>query len=149
MAEVSGGQKLEAALAAISSKLKRGGQVKVGFLSNAKYPDGTPVAMIAAIQDFGAPSRGIPPRPFFRTMVAKEQAGWPAEIAKDLVRTNYDVDQTLGRMGALIAGQLRESIVNTNEPALKPATIARKGSDKPLIDTGHMFQSVDFKVDTK
>ncbi len=149
MAEIKGGIKLRAALKEIGSRLDRGGSVKVGFLAGATYPDGKPVALIAAIQDFGAPSRGIPPRPFFRNMVAKEQKGWPAEIARDLERTDYDVEKTLARMGALIAGQLRQSVIDTNEPPLKPATIKRKGSAKPLVDTGVLLGSIDFLVETK
>ncbi len=146
--EVVGGAKLKQALEDIGRKLGRGGTLKVGFLSGASYPDGTPVAMIAAIQDFGAPAAGIPPRPFFRNMIAEKQESWPGEIERDLKRTDYDVDLTLARVGALIAGQLRQSIVDTNEPPLKPATIRRKGSSKPLVDTGVLLGSVDFEVES-
>jgi hypothetical protein len=45
-----------------------------------------------------------------------------------------------------IAGQLRESIIKTNAPPLSPRTIARKGFAKPLIDTSHMINSVDYEV---
>ena len=53
----------------------------------------------------------------------------------------------LGQTGEAIAGQLRESIINLTEPPLAPATVARKGSDKPLVDTGHMLASVDYEVE--
>lgn len=147
MAEVYGGDRLAARLKEIGDRLGKGGSVKVGFLSGAKYPDGTSVAMVAAIQDFGAPSVGIPPRPFFRNMVAKESRGWPDAIVTDLARTDYDVDRTLGRLGVLIEGQLRQSIVDTNLPPLKPATIRRKGFSKPLIDTSNMINSISSKVE--
>ena len=52
----------------------------------------------------------------------------------------------MGQVGALIAGQLQKSINETNNPPLSPRTIARKGFDKPLIDTGHMWNSVNFEV---
>lgn len=146
MSNVSGGEKLEAALNAIAKRLKRGAVVKVGFLEKATYPDGTRVALVAAIQDFGAPSVGIPPRPFFRNMVADKKDEWPAAVEGLLKKTDYDVDQTLALMGEGIAGQLRQSIVDTNDPPLKPATIARKGSAKPLVDTGNMLNSVDYEV---
>ena len=48
--------------------------------------------------------------------------------------------------GEAIAGQLRQSIVDTNSPALAESTIRRKGFSKPLVDTGHMLQSVDYEV---
>ncbi len=146
---IPGSPGLERALGDLAKKLKRGGKVRVGFLENAKYPDGTPVAMIAAIQDFGAPAAGIPPRPFFRNMVAAKQGEWPAAIEASLVATGYDVAQTLKQTGQGIVGQLRRSIEDTNEPPLKPATVRAKGFDKPLVDTGHMLNSVDFEVETE
>ena len=147
MAEVSGGGALVRKLAEIAKRVGAGGSVKVGFLAGATYPDGTPVAAVAAIQDFGAPRAGIPPRPFFRNMVAAKKDEWPAAIEKNLVATGYDVNVTLARVGEGIAGQLRQSIVDTNEPPLKPATSRRKGFDKPLVDTGHLLASVDYAVE--
>jgi hypothetical protein len=146
MAQVKGGDKLAAALGAIAKKLERGGTVEVGFLSDATYPDGTRVAMVAAIQDFGAPSRGIPPRPFFRNMVADKSGGWPDAISENLKATGYDVDKTLGQVGEGIKGQLQQSIVDFSGAPLAPATVKRKGSDKQLVDTGHLLASVDYKV---
>jgi hypothetical protein len=144
--KISGGQKLTAALAQIGDQLGRGGTVKVGFLSGATYPDGTSVALVAAVNEFGAPSRGQPPRPFFRNMVAKESPRWPASIAANLKANNYDVPKSLDQIGAAIAGQLRQSIVDLQSPPLKPSTIKRKGFSKPLIDHGIMLQSVSHEV---
>ncbi len=144
---VKGGDKLQAKLRELASKL-RGGSVRVGFLENATYPNGTPVAMIAAIQNFGAPRAGIPPRPFFTNMIAAKQKEWPSAVAGLLKSNEYDVTKTLQMTGEAVAGQLRQSIRDTNEPPLKPATIRRKGFDKPLIHTSHMINSVDYEVKT-
>lgn len=146
MASVRGGAKLEAALKAIGERISDASVVRVGFLENATYPDGKPVAMIAAIQEFGAPSVGIPPRPFFRHMIAEKSSEWPAAIAGLLRANNYDAAQTLGQTGEAVKGQLQQSIVDTNSPPLSPSTVARKGFDKPLVDTGHMLNSVDYQV---
>lgn len=142
-----GGEKLEARLAEIAANLGNGGVVRVGFLENATYPDGKPVALIALIQDGGAPAVGIPPRPFFRNMIANKQGEWPSAIAGLLVANDYNTDITLGQTGAAIAGQLRQSIINTNSPPLAQSTIDRKGFTKPLIETSHMINSVDFEVE--
>lgn len=147
MASFRGGAKLEARLAEIARDLGRGAVLRVGFLENATYPDGKPVAMIAAIQDFGAPAANIPPRPFFRNMIADKQREWPAAIA-GLLRTNdLDPARTLDQAGFAIGGQLRQSIIDTNTPPLAPSTIRRKGFDKPLIETSHMINSVDHEVE--
>jgi len=123
--------------------------LRVGFLEGAKYPDGTPIGMIAAIQNYGAPRAGIPPRPFFTNMIAEKKKEWPDAIANLLKTNNYDAEITLKITGASIAGQLRQSIVDTNEPPLKEATIRRKGFSKPLVDTKRMFKSISFEVNGK
>jgi len=146
VAVLTGGGKLDTALADVARKLASSDAVKVGFLEGATYPDGTSVAMVAAIQNFGAPARGIPPRPFFSNMVSAKSPGWGASLARVLKASNYDATTALRQMGAGIAGQLQTSITETNAPPLAEATIARKGFVKPLVDTGHMQDSVDFEV---
>jgi hypothetical protein len=130
----------------LARRLGRPATLKVGFLGNATYPDGKPVAMIAAINEYGAPSRGQPPRPFFRRMINAKQGEWPAAIAGVLQAQGNDVEKALDIAGAAIAGQLRQSIVDLVDPPLAPSTIARKGHDKPLVDTSHMLKSVDHEV---
>lgn len=145
---MSGGDKLQAALAKIVGRMKSADVVKVGFLSGATYPSGESVALVASVQEFGSSSQGIPPRPFFRTMIAKDAPGWGGEMAKVLKATDYDAAQTLGLMGERLKGQLQASIKATTSPALAPSTIAAKGFAQPLVDTGHMLNSVDFEVES-
>jgi len=151
---LTGGAALEKKLEAIARGLSRAARVKVGFLEGAIYPDGTSVPMVAAIQEFGAPAAGrkshpvvIPPRPFFRNMIAAKSKEWPKAMAVIARDHNYNADTVLRLMGEAIAGQLRESIINTNDPPNAPSTIAGKGFDSPLIDTSHMLDSVDFEVE--
>lgn len=145
---VRGGNKLSGALQKIAGGLVRGRVVQVGFMENATYPDGTLVALVAAVQDFGAPSHGIPPRPFFRNMVADKKDAWPGELGVVLRKENMDAEKSLEQMGARIKGQLQESITEFAGVPLRLATVARKGFDKQLIDTGHMLNSVDYRIKT-
>ncbi len=147
--DLSGGEAFEARMRQMASMLERPVFVRVGFLENATYPDGTPVAMIAAIQDFGAPRAGIPPRPFFRNMIAAKSPEWPEAIGALLVANDYDVNLTMAQVGEAVAGQLRQSLINTNSPPLAESTIARKGFSKPLVETGHMLNSIDYEVVTR
>lgn len=151
-------RRLQGRLTRMISGVSGAAEVRVGFLENSSYPDGTPTAMVAAIQEFGAPSAGIPPRPYFRTMVAAKREEWGPATGKLLVANGYDARRTLDLAGSAIAGQLRESIIALDSPPLSPATIARKsrggvgavhgvmGPEKPLVDTGHMLASVDHEV---
>jgi hypothetical protein len=146
MAEIQGGRKFEAYLEHMARQISTANSVKVGFLSSATYPNGTPVAMIAAIQNWGAPSVGIPARPFFTDMISKKSPEWPAAIAGLLKSHDYDAASTLRLTGEAVVGQLRQSIRDLNDPPLAPSTIKRKGFSKPLISTGHLLQSVDYEV---
>ena len=176
MVTLSGGDKLDAYLKELAKKVSTPGTLNVGFLEGATYPDGTPVATIAAIQNFGAPGRGIPPRPFFTHMIEKNADGWGPLLAQQLDATDYDAQKALGRVGLVMEGQLRESIVETNDPPLSPVTVMLRhmfgnhpeevtGSDvgeaarrvaagesaggastKPLVWTGVMLNSVSSEV---
>jgi hypothetical protein len=146
MASVTGGGRLDAALGAIAAKLGGASEVQIGFLGNATYPDGTSVALVAFINEYGRSKIGQPPRPFFRNMIAAKSPEWPKAIAGLLKATDYDGASTLNQTGAAIKGQLQQSITDLTSPPLKQSTIDRKGFDKPLIDTGHMQNSVDYIV---
>ena len=192
VAEVEGGNKLAGALERISNKLQSGASVSVGFLSNALYADGTSVAMVAAINEFGgtinmpahqqtiyrttnkkqtsflrkgrfvkrskanfesthdvaAYSITIPPRPFFRTMIAKNSGGWGKMMAGLMKRYKMDANKALDGMGAVIKSQLQDSIKAMNSPPNAKSTIRKKGFNKPLIDTGYMWNSIDWRVKT-
>lgn len=146
MAEISGGNKLERAMLELGRKLGRGGEVRVGYLANARYPDGKSVAMIGAIQEFG--SARIPPRPAIRNMIAAKSKDWAQSAANILQHTNNDVPLTLQLLGEGIKGQWQASIRDLWSPPLAPATVKRKGFDKPLIEHGIMLNSVAVEVKT-
>jgi len=146
MATIRTSGKLAVALSEMAANLSKAHTLRVGFLEGATYPDGTPVALVAAILDGGAPARGIPPRPFFRNMVAEKSDEWPEAIGNLLKANEFDADKALSLTGMAIKGQLEQSIVDTNDPPLAQSTIDRKGSAKPLVDTGHMLKSVDYEV---
>lgn len=127
MVKISGGDKFEAALKEIAKKASNAATAEIGFMENATYPDGKNVAMVAAIQEFGAPAKGIPPRPYFRGMINQNSPQWPDEIAAALKSTNYNARNTLSQMGAVIAGELQQSIVDTSDPPLSPITVMLRG----------------------
>jgi len=134
------------ALDALGEKL-RAYKLKVGFLQGATYPDGTSVPSVAAWNEFGVPAHNQPPRPFFRNMIAEQSAKWPKMAAVILKGNDNDVAATLDILGQEIQGRIKESITKLTEPALSPVTIARKGHEKPLVDTALMLNSVGYVVE--
>lgn len=106
------------------AKKMGGGSVSTGFLEGATYPDGTPVAFIAFLNEYGHQGQfPAPPRSFFRGMIAKESPTWPAKMARLAKVTNYDGEKVLGMMGADIKGALQQSITETNSPPLSETTL--------------------------
>lgn len=147
MATINSANRLADKLLKIVKSTEGQPRVSVGFLRGATYPDGTPVALVASVQEFGSPANNIPPRPFFRLMVAEKSKDWPEAVRLNLKATDYDAHTTLDRMGQGIKAQLQTSIQTLTDPPLAPATVRKKGFDKPLIDTGHMMNSVDYRVE--
>lgn len=146
MATVKGGDKFDTFLQDIVSKLGDNKVLRVGFLEGRTYSDGTSVAMVAAIQNYGAPSRGIPPRPFFSNVIANKSDGWSEILVNALNDTHYDVNRSLRILGRVIIGQIKDEINNGSFAPLKQATADRKGFSKPLIDTAVMLNSPDMEI---
>jgi hypothetical protein len=140
----SGGAALEAKLREIAEKAGKPGTLRVGFLEGSTYPDGTPVPLVAALNNYGTESS--PPRPFFTQMVEEKKHGWGSALGKIAVETGYDMSQTLGQMGEGIKDQLQGAIRDFSSPGLADSTIARKGFNKPLIDTSVMLNSAAYEV---
>jgi hypothetical protein len=143
---IKGGDKLEAALRKIAAGLSNGASVEVGFMGGATYPDGTSVPLVAAFNEFGVPSHGQPPRPFFRNAIAKGSPVWPKNIATALKSSDYDAARALDLVGVSIEDEIRMSITELVSPPLAQSTIDRKGFPKPLIDTGTLLGSVTHRV---
>lgn len=146
---LKGGTKLRSVLSGMVKSAESADTVSVGFLEGATYPDGTSVPMVAAINEYGEPSRGQPPRPFFRRMISEKSSEWPSAIAGLLKQNDYDAGKTLAMVGEGVKGQLQQSIKDLDSPPLAQSTIDRKGFEKPLIDTSHMLNSVDYAVTKK
>lgn len=127
-------------------------QGKVGWLESATYPDGTPVAYVATIHEFGAPSQGIPPRPFMRPAVQDHGQQWLDLLRQGAARAaqgGISGRDVLEMVVLRAAGDVARKIQAVTAPGLKDATVKRKGFAKPLVDTGQMIQSVTGKVESE
>lgn len=114
-----------------------------------KYPDGTPVVLVAATNTFGSQSRNIPARPFMQeSAVPAIDATQPvaAGLIPALNAGKTTIEQILQTMGPFAVGAFQRTIQTGKWEPNAPATIARKKSERPLIDTGLMRQSITFVV---
>lgn len=124
-------------------------RVKVGVPGTATEADGTKIAMIAAVHEFGRPDLGIPERPFLRGSILASRQKYikmAKRGAKKVAEGVMDSGTVYRLIGAEAVGNVQEYIRNADFVPLKPATIKRKGSSKPLIDTGQLRQSITYVV---
>lgn len=108
------------------------------------------VAQIGAIHEFGAPAAGIPERPFLRGSIQKNRQKYIAlnrNSLKKIISGDLDMNGALGLLGTRAAADVQREIRAGDFVALDPKTIKRKGSSKPLIDTGQLRQSIDWELD--
>ena len=132
-----GGDKMVKVLNEIARKSGGNSLLRVGFLESEPYPDGTSVAQVAFWNEYGTATS--PPRPFFRNMIDQKKSGWGKKLGTALSLTGYDVNKAYGVMGDEIGNQLKQSIKETNAPALSSITVMLRGmlsNDQSLRVTG-------------
>ena len=129
--------------AALSKYKDMNASVRVGVLENATYPDGTPVAMVAFWNEYG--TRTSPVRAFFRTTVSEQKKNWVLSV-QNLMKIHNDPKQVMGLIGVHMQEQIVQSINTWSDPPNSAYTIAKKGSSKPLIETGVLMGSISFEV---
>lgn len=124
------------------------GTVKVGFFSDSgEEPNGVTVAEVATYNEYG--TGRIPARPFMRQTVDAKQGDW-ANLAQNVEKRvvgGMGIHQGLELIGIKAKGDTQEMIDKGDFAPNAPATIRRKKSSHPLIDTGRMRASVSFKVE--
>jgi hypothetical protein len=151
--QVTGGEKLKAFIEHYAQNKKL--ELEVGFFADATYPkNGVPVAAVAIINEFGTKDNGgrIPERPFFRNANAILKTNLQTFLVKHMVRVAGALTvtpSTLELLGLYHQGLIQKAIDNMTDPPNAPSTIRQKKSDHPLFDTGHMKQSVTYKVTTE
>lgn len=101
--------------------------LKVGFLGDSEYPESDfPVAKAAKMSEFGFPKKNIPPRPYFRPAIAKNERKWGVYIYNQFKKTilgELEFWQAFERLGLVIKGDVVEAINAVHSPALKRATV--------------------------
>lgn len=147
MVEIKGGDRLQGALNELLKNASNAASVDVGFMGNATEPDGTSTALVAALNNYG--TGRVPPRPFFTLAVEKNKGRWPINLGTALKKNKMNAATALGLLGLEVKEEIQDEIREMTTPPNAPSTIARKGFDKPLVDTSTMLKSVTLKVNAK
>ena len=175
--KVTGVRQLRARIKELKRAQKQGVKgVRVGFFESAKYQDGTPVAAVAAWNEFGIESTTFPvvsskgkvyflkrakpkkiaARPFFRNAVKDRFRKTVWDILKRHVEPPLIIDtKTANLIGLALQADVQTSIMDLKDPPHAPVTKliherlrakGNKGSSNPLISTGKMRTSVTYKL---
>ena len=118
----------------IQKQIRIAGGVNVNIDKSAIYDDGTPVELIALYLEFG--TKNMPARPFMRSAIKKNKKSWA-----DLLAKSRDFDT----VGKKMVEDIKESILDGNFKPLKQSTVNKKGHAHVLIDTGKLYDSIDYK----
>ncbi len=138
--------------------------VLVGLPANSDpYPDGTSVVQVGIDHEFGSDTprtytstrgnqvsvSGIPERSFMRSTAKEGRERWGKIMVKGvkdaIAGKNKSVD-IVEAVGLIAESDVKQKITTISEPPNSPQVIAEKGSSNPLIDTGHLRQSITHVV---
>ena len=125
-------------------------EAHVGFQRGVKpYKDGTDLVDIAAFNEFG--TSGTPARPFMKQSWENHTNELKdfSRNANAIIVKGGTAETVAKKAGAFGVRLVREEIVDGNFKPNAPSTIRKKKSATPLIDTGHMRQSVHYVIKKK
>lgn len=116
------------------------------------------VAQLATIHEFGKVIHQpkmrrtivIPARSFLRDTVDQYReaiARRQVLLTQGYILGKFEIQPAMELLGQYVVGLIKQRIANGIPPANRPSTIARKGSSKPLIDTGQLRNSITYVVD--
>ena len=139
------GKQFERMLKELTSK-----EVHVGFQrGDAKDENGVDMCDIAMWNELGTVRS--PARPFMRQSVDNhtDEINRKFQSLQAAILTGRSAEQILKELGIFQKDLMQNEIITGDFVPNAPSTIRRKGSSKPLIDTGRMRQSVNYVIKPK
>jgi phage gpG-like protein len=130
-------------------KMRRSPHVAVGILQDERIDDRFSMVDLAAVHEYGSRDGRIPQRSFIRTTCDaqhKKHFKLISALQAKMLDGALNVRQALTRLGEVVSKDMVRTINRGIVPALKPVTIRRKKSSKPLIDTGRLKGSITHEV---
>lgn len=111
--------------------------------------EGLTILEVATAHEFGTDT--IPARSFIRGTVDEQIAEiseTQRKLAIAVLSGKLEIGRALAQLGANVEGRIKKRIARGINPPLDARTIARKGSSKPLVDTGQLRSSITWEVET-
>lgn len=101
----------------------------------------------AAMNEYG--TEKIPQRPFLRTSVNRYGKSWGSKSAKAVqsVMQGMPISQATELVGMQMKADISKTLTSGPWTPNSAATIAKKGSSRPLVDTGELRASITYRVE--
>jgi len=134
--------------------LPQEGEVKEGTKEGSGRKPVTQMSelvVVGAVNEFGAPNKNIPARPFIRTTYDENRSkinNLVVDEYEKIVDGSSNVKRSLALIGEWVQAKTQAKIRAIRTPPNAPSTQRRKGRsikkpvNNPLIDTGQMIQSI-------
>lgn len=125
-------------------------EVRIGFQhGQATEEDGTDICDVAAWNELGTIKS--PSRPFLRKSVDEneEKINHFLQSKKADLLQGKSAEQVLKEIGLFQKDLIQEKITEGSFTPNVASTVRKKGSNKPLVDTGRMRQSVNYVIKKK
>lgn len=124
-------------------------ELRIGFFDGEMHPSGNPVATIALINDVGSTTN--PPRPFMSSglksiLRSSTYRKMYADQLRKILSGKITPRGAYEEIGKYAVEDLKQLIDDWTNPPNSAKTIAIKGRNDPLVDTGTMMQSVKYKI---
>lgn len=127
----------------------------VGDAAAAPHPDADlTVGELTILHEFGNEDRGghIPERSFVRKTMRDPQvqagmATLTTRLTAEVIAGRLSRDEALKQIGEWAAARIREKILNHEiAPEDAPSTVAKKGHDVVLLETGVLAEAVGWEI---
>lgn len=134
-------------LAALQTAIKglTKAESRVGWFPSARYEDGTPVAGVMMVQEFGSAKNGIPPRPTMRPTVAAKQTAWASQAAgasKAVLNGSLPPHGAVAALAMMAEADVRRAIIDLKSPPLSILTLLarknRKNTGRKIKGAGEL-----------
>lgn len=140
-------------LQALAKRVQQGTQqVHVGVPEGLREADGTSLALVATVNEFGSADGTIPERSYIRAALRSRtnQAYFKQVNAANLLRVirgTLTMSAALGQLGAVAAARVKAKMRSGPFAPNAPATIRAKGEGKPpLFDSATLYQAITWIV---
>jgi len=129
-------------------------EVLVGVVESTNYGpdnDNLSVAQVWQWQEEGVPAKNIPTRPAIRVgfMTPIKNGLYDKLFVESMQRIaegKSTFKQEYKRIGIKAKVDLKKAVADWDTPPNAPFTVAEKGFNNPLIDSGLLYDSIDSKV---